>query len=349
VSTLAIDDVLHGELRAILGRGDAVLTGISSRANRARVPAPFPVHRWQDHLPDVVVLPRTAQQVSEIVRLANRRRIPVVPRAGGTGLADGAVPMRGGICVDVKRMDEIKEIDLENHTVTVGAGINMQTLNRALAPHGVIYPDDPASYACSLVGGRIGTNGWSLLGARYGHVRDLVISFEMVLPTGEIIRVGDGGGPKIRKSSIGFQLKHLFMGHQGTLGTATEATLELVPRAEAEFSAFFVFPDYDAAYETMKRFARSGLSTLCGVMIFDPEKVAYLRRDDEAYIGPPDWVHAVTGVALMGRRCEVEPAVSVCMDIGRSLGGQLHRRRDLGCRLGVPPRPVRQSAARPPP
>src|SRR5262249_38695097 len=72
-----------------------------------------------------------------------------------------------------------------------------------------------------------GTNGWSLIGARYGHTRDLVISFEIVLPTGEIIRVGDGGGPKVRHSSSGYQLKHLFMGHQGTLGVVTEATLEL--------------------------------------------------------------------------------------------------------------------------
>ena len=84
-----------------------------------------------------------------MLKLANRLRIPVVPRAGGTGLADGAVPLRGGILVDVKLMNQIKEIDLTDRTVTVGTGINMLKLNEELRPHGVFYPDDPASYPCS--------------------------------------------------------------------------------------------------------------------------------------------------------------------------------------------------------
>ena len=159
----------------------------SSRAarrvfNRARVPAPFPAHRWEDHIPSAVVLPTSAEQISEVVKLANRHGIPVVPRAGGTGLTDGAVPLRHGIVVDIKLMNQIHEIDHANRTVTVGPGINMLKLNEELRKHGYIYPDDPASYPCSLVGGRIGTSGWSLIGGRYGHTRDLVISFEIVLP-----------------------------------------------------------------------------------------------------------------------------------------------------------------------
>ena len=198
-------------------------------------------------MPDLVVLPRTAEQVAEVVKLANRYGIPVVPRAGGTGLNDGAVPLKRGIVVDVKRMNQIKEIDLVDRTVTVGPGINMMKLNEELRKHGVIYPDDPASYPCSLVGGRIGTSGWSLIGGRYGHTRDLVICFRSCSRPGEIIEVGDGGGRKVRKSSTGFQLKHLFMGHQGTLGIVTEATLELVPRPEVEFAAFFAYPDFETA------------------------------------------------------------------------------------------------------
>src|SRR3712207_3863897 len=122
--------------------------------------------------------------------------------------------------------------------------INMLKLNEELKRHGVFYPDDPASYPCSLVGGRIGTGGWSLLGARFGHTRDNVVSMEVVLPTGEIVAIGDGGGRKLRKSSTAFNLKQLFTGHQGTLGICTEATLELAPRPEVEFSAFFAYEDY---------------------------------------------------------------------------------------------------------
>jgi glycolate oxidase len=322
MTTTTIGTEIIDRLHEILNEDGAVLTGRSSRFNRARVPAPFPVHRWEEFVPDVVVLPRTTEQVSRIVKLANEFGVPIVPRAGGTGLADGAVPMKGGILVDVKRMDFINELDLVNNTVTVGPGINMQTLNRTLKPHGVVYPDDPASYACALVGGRIGTSGLSLLGSRYGHTRDLVISFEIVLPTGEVIEVGEGGGRKIRKSSTGYHLKQLFMGHQGTLGIVTEATLELVPRAETEFAAFFLFEDYDTAYRTFSKLAKSGLATLAGVMLFDPEKVEYLRRDDEAYIVQPPWVKAVCAASLLGTRAEVEPASTIVMQLGRSLGGK---------------------------
>jgi glycolate oxidase len=320
-TTVARSDAVLDELVQILGK-DHVFTGKSALFNRARVPAPFPVHRWTDHIPDVVVLPTGAEQISEVVRLANRYRIPVVPRAGGTGLTDGAVPLRHGILVDVKLMNNILEIDLDDRTVTVQPGINMLKLNEELRKYGVIYPDDPASYPCSLVGGRIGTSGWSLIGARYGHTRDLVISFELVLPTGDIIRVGDGGGRKVRKSSSGYQLKHLFMGHQGTLGITTEATLELVPRPEAEFAAFFAYPDYETAWRSTGALARSGLATLAGVVLFDERKLAYLRRDDEAYIEQPADVVCVNAVALYGTETEVVPAARRVLEIGYDTGGR---------------------------
>src|SRR5262249_36544956 len=277
---------------------------------------PFPVHRWADHVPDAVVLPVTAEEISEVVKLANRHRLPVVPRAGGTGLTDGAVPLNHGIMVDVKLMNRILEIDHEDRTVTVQPGINMLKLNEELRKHDYIYPDNPASYPCSLVGGRIGTSGWSLIGARYGHTRDLVISFEIVLPTGEIMRAGDGGGRKIRKSSTGYQLKHLFMGHQGTLGIVTEATLELVNRPEAEFSAFFSYPDYETAWRSTGALARSGLATLAGVVLFDERKLDYLRRDDEAYIPQPPDVRAVVATAMYGTTDEVRPAAKRLLKIG---------------------------------
>ena len=318
----AIDDAVVDELRAIFGDDDRVLTNVSSRVNRTRVPAPFPVHRWAEHMPDLAVLPRTAQEVSETVKLANRLGIPIVPRAGGTGLSDGAVPLRGGILVDVKLMNQIHEIDLVDRTVTVGPGINMLKLNEELRPHGVFYPDDPASYPCSLVGGRIGTGGWSLLGSRFGHTRDLVISMEVVLPTGEIVEISEGGGRKLRKSSTGLTLKHLFTGHQGTLGICTEATLELVPRPETEFAAFFAFDDYMKAWRTTGDLTKCGLATLAGVVLFDEWKLRYLRRDDEAYIPQPEDVRSVIAVAMYGRRAEVEPASKIIMELGRHNDGR---------------------------
>ncbi len=318
-SAVALTDPVLDELRGIVGDA-GLLTSRSARFNRTRVPSPFPVHRWGQMIPDAVVLPTSAEQISEVVKLANRTGIPIVSRAGGTGLADGAVPTRGGIIVDVKLMNKILEIDMEDRTVTVQPGINMLKLNEELRKYGVIYPDNPASYPCSIVGGRIGTSGWSLIGGRYGHTRDLVISFEMVLPTGEIIEVGDGGGRKLRKSSTGYQLKHLFMGHQGTLGIVTEATLELVPRPEAEFSAFFGYPDYETAWRSTGAMAKSGLATLAGVVLFDERKVAYLRRDDEAYIPQPEELRCVVATAMYGTTTEVEPAARRLMRIAKDSG-----------------------------
>jgi glycolate oxidase len=320
MSAVTVSDPVIGELQAILGE-DKVLLSKPARYNRTRVPAPFPVHRWREFVPDLAVLPERTEQVAEVIKLANAHRIPIVARAGGTGLADGAVPLRGGIVLDVKLMNKILEIDLDDRTVTVQPGVNMLKLNEELRGHGVIYPDDPASFPCSLVGGRIGTSGWSLIGGRFGHTRDLVISMELVLPTGEIVQVGDGGGRKIRKSSTGFQLKHLFMGHQGTLGIATEATLELVPRPEAEFSAFFAYPDFQTAWRSAGAIARSGLATLAGVVLFDERKVAYLRRDDEAYIPQPAEVRAVVATALYGTTDEVRPAGKRLLRIGHETGG----------------------------
>lgn len=316
-----LEDRVLTELADAIG-GEYVLTSKTARYNRARVPAPFPVHRWREHVPDLVVLPGSTVEVAEVVRIANAHRIPVVPRDGGTGLTDGAVPLRRGMVVDVKRINEIKEIDLVNRTATVGTGINALKLNEVLAKHGLIYPDDPASYPCSLVGGRIGTSGWSLIGSRYGHSRDLVLSFDFVLPTGRVIHVGDGGGHKVSKSSSGYQLKHLFMGHQGTLGIATEATLKLYPKPEAEFSPFWAFSDFDSAYACVQKLAHAGIATFAGAVLFDEWKVDYLRRDDEAYIPQPADVRALVCAAAYGYADEVRAGGKRLMRIARDAGAR---------------------------
>lgn len=315
-----LDEVVTA-LRTVLA-DEQILISKTDRYNRARVPAPFPVHRWRERVPDLAVLPTSTEQVAAVVRIANEFAVPIVPRDGGTGLTDGAVPLRGGIVVDVKRMNQIVEIDTINRTATVGTGISMLKLNEELAKYGLFYPDDPASYPCSLVGGRIGTSGWSLIGSRYGHSRDLVLSFDHVLPTGEVMHVGDGIGRKISKSSSGYQLKHLFMGHQGTLGIATQATLKLFPKPEAELSPFWAFDNYDDAYACTGALARAGVATFAGAVLFDEYKVAYLRRDDEAYIPQPSDVRALVCSVLYGYEDEVKAGGKRLFRIARDHGAR---------------------------
>ena len=225
-----IDDRALEELAQVLG-AEHLITSKPARMHRARVPAPFPVHRWADHTPDAVVLPGSTEEVAEIVKIANRFGVPVVPRSGGTGLTDGAVPLRHGILLDLKRLDRLIELDLENRTCTVGAGMNMLKLNERLGPHGLIYPDDPASYPCSLVGGRIGTSGWSLIGSRYGHTRDLVLSFVHVLPTGEVVRFGDGGGAQALQELDRLHAQAAVHGPPGHARRGDRGDAEALPQA----------------------------------------------------------------------------------------------------------------------
>ena len=311
----AIDD-----LRAALG-AKYVLTEPYHRAIRSASAAPFGLHLWRDTLPDVVVRPGSTAEVVEVVKIANQWRVPIVPRGAGAGLADGAMPLKRGIVLDVKRMHEVLEIDDENHTVTVQPGINMMELNKILRPLNLWFPDDPASYPVNVLGGRIGTGGWSLVGGGYGHIPDNVVSMEVVLPTGALIRVGEGGGRKVRKSSTGYRLKDLFIGHQGSLGICTEVTLDLAPRPEAEFPAFFAMRSWEEAHRLTLALGKSGLRTLCGIFQFDERKIDFLRRDDEAWIPLPQWVKGAVGTICYGTHAEVSAAKTIIFDIAHAHGG----------------------------
>ena len=248
----AIDDAVIDELRAIIGDDDRVLPNLSSRVNRTRVPAPFPVHRWADHMPDVAVLPKHRRRRSRRSSSSPTAcGIPIVPRAGGTGLSDGAVPLRGGILVDVKLMNQIHEIDLVDRTVTVGPGINMLKLNEELRPHGVFYPDDPASLP--------------VLARRRAHRhRRLVAAGRALRPHARQrdLDAGRAADRRDRRDRRGRRPQAAqVLDRRSTSSSCspatrarsasrTEATLELAPRPEVEFAAFFAFDDYMKAYET---------------------------------------------------------------------------------------------------
>jgi len=309
------------ELRKIAGDRN-VYTEAHQRAMRAATPCPFPIYRWKDYLPDVVVLPGSTEEVAEIVKLANEHRIPIVPRAGGSGLNDGAVPLRHGIVIDIKRMNQILEVDEDNMCVTTQTGINNQERSRSLKPYDLWWPFDPASFPVSIVGGNIGTGAWSLIGGVSGHIPDLVLSMTFVLPTGKVVEIGESGGRKIRKSSTGYRLKDLFIGHQGTLGIATEVTLEAFPRPEAQFSAFFGYENFEAGYSTLRNVGRSFLRTMAASCLFDEHKVEFLRRDDDAFIPLSEKIRSVVVTAFYGSEEEVQGASKKIMRVGQAGSGK---------------------------
>jgi glycolate oxidase len=180
------------------------------------------------HSPDIVVQPRSVQQVSELLAFADRERIPVVPRGGGTGLCGSAVPIRGGMVLDMTRMDRIKEVRVEDLYCVVEAGVVYDRLMEALAPHRFSIPTAPGSGEACTMGGMVATNASGMRAIKYGAIRDYVLGLKVVLASGDVLDVGT----RTLKNSSGYQLERLFVGSEGTLGVIVEATLRIVPKAK---------------------------------------------------------------------------------------------------------------------
>jgi len=175
--------------------------------------------------PDVVVLPESAAQIAAIMAYANKRLLPVTPRGGGQGLSGGAVPVQGGIVLSVERLNRIIEIDHGNLMVTVEPGVITGELHRAVETEGLFYPPDPASLDSCLIGGNIAEGAGGPRAVKYGTTKDYVCGLEIVLPSGDIIELGG----KLVKDVAGYDLIHLMVGSEGTLGIVTKIILRLLP------------------------------------------------------------------------------------------------------------------------
>lgn len=208
-----------------------------------------------NHRPEAAVWPETAEQISEIMRLANEKRFPVTPRGAGTSLAGTAVPISGGLVLDVSRMNRILEIRIADRLVVVQPGVVYDDLNRVLLPHGFFFPPDPASGKACTLGGNVSTNAGGIRGAKYGVTKDYVLALEVVLPDGRITRTGS----RCMKSVSGYDLTRLMVGSEGTLGIVTEITLKINPRPTACTTALASFSALSDAGEAVARIMRSGI------------------------------------------------------------------------------------------
>ncbi|HEU4673275.1 MAG TPA: FAD-linked oxidase C-terminal domain-containing protein [Candidatus Limnocylindrales bacterium] len=210
----------------------------------------------QAGLPLAVALPTTTEEVAGLLRLATEFRVPVVPRGAGSGLSGGAAGIEGALTIATTRMTRIVEIDEANLTVTTQPGILNADLKKAVAEHGLFYAPDPGSYEICSIGGNIGTNAGGLCCVKYGQTRESVLSLEVVLADGTVIRTGG----KNVKDVAGYSLTHLFVGSQGTLGFVTEATLRLRPMPPARATLLAFFPSIGAAGRAVAEIPRAGLN-----------------------------------------------------------------------------------------
>lgn len=207
---------------------------------------------WRE--PDAVVFPSTTAEVAAILAHANEHRIPVTARGAGTGLSGACIPREGGIVVSFDRMNQVLEIDTENHAAVVQPGVTLDQLDALLAPHQLVYPVFPGEYSASL-GGNVNTNAGGMRAVKYGVTRHHVLGIEAVLPTGEVIR----SGGKIVKVSTGYDLTQLVIGSEGTLGLVTEATLKLQPRLPHAATVLAPFGTLEGVTSAVPRIIDSGI------------------------------------------------------------------------------------------
>jgi len=205
--------------------------------------------------PDVVVLPTSTEQVSDVLKLANERKIPVTPRGSGTNVSGGSIPIRGGIVLVTVKMDEILDIDTENMTASCQCGVILHDLNLALAPKKVFFPPDPQSFLGATIGGIVSENAGGPAGVKYGVVKNYVLGLKVVLPTGDVVNFG---GTTV-KNVVGYDLALLITGSEGTLGVVVEATLKLNPLPAAKKTIIAVFDDVAKAGENVGKIIGAGI------------------------------------------------------------------------------------------
>ena len=206
--------------------------------------------------PEVVVKPRTPEEISAIFKCCNEHKIPVTPRGAGTGLSGGALPHKGGVLLSTERMNTILSIDERNLQVTTEPGVITEVLQNAVKEKNLFYPPDPSSKGSCFIGGNIAENSGGPKAVKYGVVKDYVLNLEVVLPTGEIIWTGSN----VLKNVTGYNLTQLIVGSEGTLGIVTKIVLKLIPLPTHDLLMLIPFRNLEQAGEAVSAIFRAGFT-----------------------------------------------------------------------------------------
>src|SRR5215207_5422130 len=217
-------------------------------------------------LPDVVIKPANAEEISAILQLCNRYKIPVTPRGAGTGLSGGALPQLGGVLLSTERLNKIIQIDERNLQVITEAGVITEVLQDAVKEKGLFYPPDPSSKGSCMIGGNIAENSGGPKAVKYGVVKDYVLNLEVVLPTGQIIWTG----ANVLKNATGYNLTQLMVGSEGTLGIVTRAVLKLIPLPKNDLLMLVPFREAEAAGAAVSAIFMAG---------YTPSAMEFMERD----------------------------------------------------------------------
>ncbi|MBP9072739.1 MAG: FAD-binding oxidoreductase, partial [Caldilineaceae bacterium] len=278
------------------------------------------------HLPDVVIWPTSTAEVSAVLAIAHAHGIPVTPWGAGTSLEGNTIPLGGGIVLNFQRMDQILKVHEQDFQVTVQPGIFYKDMNKILARVGLFFAPDPGANAS--IGGMLANNAAGSRTVKYGATRDNVLALEVVLADGTVIRTGN----RSVKQSAGYDLTHLFVGSEGTLGVITQATLKLAPLPEHFSAATAAFPDVKAAAQAVFDIIGAGLGP-AALELMDVDAMRILNTEPEfdfpllphlfmEFIGPSE-ASLEEILALAGEVCRERGAVTVNVGMGRAARNQL--------------------------
>lgn len=218
------------------------------------------------YLPEVVLQPASTAEVSSIMQYCSVQHIPITPRGAGTGLSGGALPVWGGVSLDMKRFNKILHIDKRNFQVTTEPGVITQELQEALKAEGLFYPPDPASKGSCFIGGNVSENSGGPRAVKYGVVKDYVLNLEIVLPNGSIIWTG----ANVLKNATGYNLTQLIVGSEGTLGVITKIVLRLIPAVKHDLLLLVPFRSAIEACAAVNAIFRAG---------YTPSALEFMERD----------------------------------------------------------------------
>jgi glycolate oxidase len=269
---------------------------------------------FEDHRPDIVVLPRTTAQVSQVVELAGREHFPLVTRGMGSGLAAASVPFSGGIALAMTRMNRLLEIDTVNATAHVEAGIVTADLQTAVEKLGLFYPPDPSSLRHSTIGGNIACNAGGPRCLKYGVTGNYVLGLTVVLADGGVLHTGN----KCIKDVVGYDLNALLTGSEGTLGVITEALLRLTAKPKFARTALVEFPSLEEASRTVNAILSAGIVP-AALELMDETAIACIEQAMQ--LGLPLDVEAVLLIETDGSdeaavSREIEIIAGICKECG---------------------------------
>ena len=307
---------LAREVAQIVGR-DNLMTDLEDRLVFA-----FDATAMIKQKPAAVAAPGSVDEVAALLRLANSRSLPIVPRGAGTGLSGGAIPVAESLVLSTLKLNRILEIDCENLTALVEPGVITADLHAAVEAKGLFYPPDPGSMKICTLGGNVAENAGGLRGLKYGVTRDYVMGLEVVLPNGEIMWTGG----KCAKDVAGYDLRQILVGSEGTLGVFTKILVKLLPKPAAKQTMLAAFPSMQTAAATVSAIIANRIIPATLEFL---DQVTLRCVEDYAHIGLPTQAGAILLIESDGHPRAAQEEIELMSRLAEANGAFLvERARD---------------------